>query len=39
MTHLDRYVELMELPAWRTSRPQHLFNAIDNMVIRKLDKE
>jgi hypothetical protein len=38
-TRLDRYVELLELPSWRTSRPQHLFNAIDNMVIRKLDKD
>lgn len=36
-SRLDRYVELLDYPGWRTSRPHHLFNAVDNLVIRKLD--
>jgi hypothetical protein len=38
-SRLERYVGLIELPGWRTTRPQHLFNAIDNLVIRRLDRE
>jgi hypothetical protein len=36
-THIDRYVELMDYPAWRTARPQHLFAAIDNILLRRLN--
>jgi len=34
---LHNYVELIDLPSWRTMKPEGLFNKIDNMLLRKLD--
>jgi hypothetical protein len=34
---LRRYLELMEYPEWRTLLPQHLFAALDNMMLRRLN--
>lgn len=34
---IDRYIELLTFPAWRTSLPQHLFAAIDNILLRRLN--
>ena len=34
---LDRYLPLMDYPSWRTSQPQHLFTAIDNLMLRRLN--
>lgn len=34
---LDRYVELIQYPIWRTVLPQHLFAAIDNKMLRRLN--
>jgi hypothetical protein len=38
-THIDRYIELMDFPVWRTVQPQHLFAAIDNILLRRLNNE
>lgn len=35
--HVDRYIELLDFPVWRTVQPQHLFAAIDNSMIRRLN--
>lgn len=34
---INRYVELIDFPAWRTVLPQHLFSAIDNSMLRRLN--
>jgi hypothetical protein len=34
---LDHYVELISFPGWRTVLPQHLFAAIDNKMLRRLN--
>jgi hypothetical protein len=34
---LNNYVELMNLPSWRTMKPDVLFNQIDNILLRRLD--
>jgi len=34
---IDEYVELISLPTWRTVLPQHLFAAIDNKMLRRLN--
>ncbi len=36
--HIDRYVELLYFPVWRTVQPQHLFAAIDNKMLRRLER-
>ncbi len=33
-SRLDRYVRLLENPAWRTFQPQHLFQLLDNKMLR-----
>ena len=35
--HLDRYLFFMEYPEWRTLQPDHLFQLIDNRVLRLLN--
>jgi hypothetical protein len=34
---LHHYVELMELPQWRTIKPDFLFTQLDNILMRRLD--
>ena len=34
---INYYVELLNYPIWRTVQPQHLFAAIDNMMLRRLN--
>ncbi len=34
---LTNYVYLMEMPQWRTLKPEHIFNAIDNELMKRLD--
>ena len=34
--HLNQYVELMELDNWRTYKPFHLYNKIDNELMARL---
>jgi len=34
---LNRYVELLDFPNWRTLQPQHLFQSIDNHLLKRLD--
>ena len=36
-THIDRYVSFLDFPVWRTVQPQHLFMAIDNKMLRRLN--
>ncbi len=36
---LDNYIELLDLPDWRTYKPYHLFKKIDNQLSRRLDRE
>jgi hypothetical protein len=33
---LGRFIELMELPNWRTYKPFHLFKKIDNEIMSRL---
>ncbi len=35
--HLDNYVHLIENEGWRTFQPTHLFNHIDNMILKAID--
>ena len=35
--HLDQYSELIDFPGWRTVLPPHLFTAIDNKMLRRLN--
>lgn len=34
---LNHYIELMEIPNWRTYKPEHLFKRIDDEISRRLD--
>ncbi|MEO8720217.1 MAG: hypothetical protein ABI297_09000 [Ginsengibacter sp.] len=34
---LNNYVEMLTLPAWRTMKPDVLFNQVDNILLRKLN--
>ncbi|GGH73928.1 hypothetical protein HNQ91_003758 [Filimonas zeae] len=34
---LNHYIELMEIPNWRTYKPEHLFKQIDDAISRRLD--
>ena len=36
-SHIDYYVKLMDSPEWRTYQPQHLFQYVDNRMLRLLD--
>lgn len=36
-SHLNRYIELMELSNWRTYKPFHLFKKIDNELMARLN--
>ncbi len=33
-SHIDKYVKLFEHPNWRTFQPQHLFQLVDNQMLR-----
>jgi hypothetical protein len=33
-SHIDRYIKLMEMPAWRTYQPGDFFQMIDNKMLR-----
>lgn len=33
---LNYYIELMDLPEWRTYKPYHLFRKIDNEIMKRL---
>jgi hypothetical protein len=33
-SHIDIYVRLFDLPQWRTHQPQHIFQIIDNKMLR-----
>ena len=35
-TGITNYIELIELPQWRTFQPEHLFNLIDNAMLKRL---
>lgn len=35
--HIDRYIELISYAGWRTTQPAHLFTAIDNKMMRRLN--
>jgi hypothetical protein len=34
---LNYYIELIDLPEWRTYKPYHLFKKIDDMIMKRLD--
>jgi hypothetical protein len=34
---LANYVEMLSLPAWRTMKPDVLFNQVDNILLRRLN--
>lgn len=34
---LNYYIELMDLPEWRTFKPYHLYKKIDDMLMKRLD--
>jgi hypothetical protein len=36
--HLNIYIGLLNYHGWRASQPQHLFSAIDNLIMRTLDR-
>lgn len=33
---LNNYIDLLEIPAWRTMKPEILFNQVDNILLRRL---
>jgi len=35
-SHIDRYVNLIDSPNWRTFQPHDFFQAIDNQVMRRM---
>lgn len=35
--HLINFIELLDFPGWRTLQPQHLFTAIDNKMLQRLN--
>ena len=35
---LNNYVEMLSLSAWRTMKPDVLFNQVDNILLRRLDE-
>ena len=36
-TKLTNYIELLQLPQWRTYQPDHLFQMIDNEMMRRIN--
>ena len=34
---LNRYIELMSIPQWRTIKPDLLFAQLDNILLKRLD--
>ena len=34
---LNNYIELINIPHWRTMKPDFIFNQIDNVLMRRLD--
>lgn len=36
-SRLDNYVALLEVPQWRTMKPDFLFQLVDNWMVRRLD--
>lgn len=34
---LNYFIELMEIPEWRTYKPYHLFKKIDEIIMKRLD--
>lgn len=36
-SHIDWYVKLMDVPAWRTFQPLHFFQLVDNNLMKMLD--
>jgi hypothetical protein len=34
---LNYYIELMDIPEWRTYKPYHLFKKIDDTIAKRLD--
>ena len=36
-THIDWYLQLMEIPNWRVFQPNDFFQLVDNMMIKLLD--
>ena len=36
-SRLRNYIEFLEYPGWRTLQPQHLFAAVDNTMLRRLN--
>jgi len=35
--HIDRYVQLIDLPDWRPFTPGNLFTKVDNLLLRRLN--
>jgi len=35
--HIDRYVQLIDLPDWRPFTPGNLFTKVDNLLVRRLN--
>src|SRR5665213_901876 len=35
---LDHYVEMLSVPAWRTMKPDILYNQVDNLLLRRLSQ-
>jgi hypothetical protein len=35
--HLDNYVHLLDVEKWRPYQPQHIYNEIDNLMMRRLE--
>jgi len=35
-SHIDWYIKLMDIPSWRTFQPQHVFQLVDNQMLRLL---
>lgn len=36
-THIDRFIQLVEIPNWRVFQPGDFFQMVDNMMIKLLD--
>jgi hypothetical protein len=36
-SRITDYLHLLDFPVWRTVQPQHLFTAIDNLMLRRLN--
>jgi len=36
-SHIDRYVQLLDIPEWRTFQPHHFFQMVDNKMIKLLN--